>query len=87
MWERFARRSANRSKDTALAFGTLEKVRGRFGRQKTRQAQLPFSPAVRLGVIGVALAMTIALLLLLLRRRAARQGSSTEEANEEASPE
>jgi len=87
MWERFGRRGANHSKATAPVFGTLEKARGRFGRQKTRQAQLPFSPAVRLGVIGVALAMTIALLLLLLRRRAARQGSSTEEANEEASPE
>ena len=85
MWERFGRRSTDHGKATALPFGALEKLRGRFGRQKPRQARIPFTPAVRLGVIGVALATTIALLLLLRRSRAARQESATEEANEEAS--
>ena len=83
MGERFGRRTTKGGKATALPRATLEKVRGLFGRQKTRRARRNITPAVGLGVFGGAVAAAI-LLLLLLRRRAARQDSPTEEANEES---
>jgi hypothetical protein len=79
---RFARRSTQRSEGVKALFGDLQKARGRFGRQATKQAQPNYGVAVGLGVGALAVLTTMAVLLL-LRRRAARPGGSTEEVNEE----
>jgi hypothetical protein len=86
MWGRFGRSSTQRSEGVKSRLGALGNVRGRFGRQEPKQAQLPYTRAAALGVGALVVIATISLLLLQWRRARSR-GSNTEEVNEEANAE
>ena len=86
MWGRFGRRRSKHSEAVEQAIDALEKVRGRFGRLRTRRGGRAYGDAVGLG-LGVLVAVVVLSLLLWRFRRTTVETIPAEEGVEAAPPE